>query len=186
MKLFIVMLLVLSMAGLQAQFTESHGMIKGGAGYTHDFPGLNGYTLAAEYSFPVIGHLLGGIGLKHADMQGYPRSSQAFEFTRATTLDFNLYYAPLRTETQLLRIGLGYSFSSYNIQRAYPIIVDHSNGKSITWPTQQSKGVATGINLIAEYEIKIPNTNFSLGARGAMYKAYNMTYFFGTMLGHVF
>lgn len=180
------MLFVLRIGGLQAQFTESRGMIKAGAGYTHDFPGLNGYTLAAEYSFPVIEHFLGGIGLKHADMQGYPRSNQAFEFTRATTFDFNLYYVPLRTEIQLFRIGLGYSFSSYNIQRAYPLIVDYANGKSTTWPTQQSKGVTTGINVIAEYEIKIPNTNFSLGARGAIYKAYNITYFLGPMLGYVF
>jgi len=184
MKPFIVMLLVLSMGKLNAQFAGSRGMIKAGAGYTHDFPGLNGYTLAGEYSFPLMEHLLGSIGMKHANMQGYPRSNQAFEFTRATTLDFNLYYAPLRTETQLFRIGLGYSFSFYNIQRAYPIIVDYSNGKSTTWPTQQSQGRTTGINLIAEYELKIPNSNFSFGVRGALYKAYQRTYFIGPMIGY--
>lgn len=178
------MLLILCAGKLQAQFSESSGTIKAGAGYTHDFPGLNGYTFAAEYSFTLIEHLQGSIGVKRANMQGYPRSNQAFEFTRATTLDFNFYYAPLRTQTQLLRIGLGYSFSLYNIQRAYPLIVDYNDGKSTTWPTQQAKGRTTGINLIAEYEFKIPNSNFSIGVRGAIYKAYDRTYFIGPMIGY--
>ena len=184
MKPFIVILLVLSLGKLQAQFTESRGMIKAGAGYTHDFPGLYGYTFALEYSFPLVEHLLGGIGVKRADMEGCPRTNQAFEYTKATTLDFNLYWAPLRTETQLFRIGLGYSFSFYNIQRSYPLVVDYANGKTTTWPTQQAKGRTTGINLIAEYEFKIPNTNFSVGVRGAVYKAYDRTYFIGPMIGY--
>jgi len=178
------MLLLLSAIKLQAQFSESSGAIKAGAGYTHDFPGMNGYTVVAEYSFPLIAHLQGGIGIKHANMQGYPRSNQAFEYTRATTLDFNFYYAPLLTETQLFRIGLGYSFSLYNIQRSYPLVVDYANGKTTTWPIQQTKGRTSGISVIAEYEVRIPNTNISVGIRGALYKAYDGTYFIGPMIGY--
>jgi hypothetical protein len=186
MKRFIVMLLIFGTVKSQAQFSGSSGALKAGAGYTQDFPGLNGYTMAGEYSFPLIEHLQGSIGMKHANMQGYPRTNQAFEYTRATTLDFNFYYAPLLTEKQLFRIGLGYSFSFYSIQRSYPLTVDYSTGKSTTWPIQQAKGRTTGINLIAEYEIKIPNTNFSAGIRGALYKAYDGTYFIGPMIGYQF
>ena len=185
MKKFIVMLIVLSTCKLQAQFAGSPGAIKASAGYTHDFPGMNGYTIGAEYSFPLIEHLQGGIGIKHANMQGYPRTNQAFEYTRATTLDFNFYYAPLLTETQLFRIGIGYSFSVYQIQRSYPLVVDYSDSKSsTTWPTQKTTGTRPGVNLMAEYEFKIPNTNFSVGIRGALYRAYDGTYYIGPVVNY--
>ena len=69
------MLLLLGMGiAVHAQFSGSSGMIKTSAGYAHDFPGLNGYTFGAEYGFPLTPFLQGGIGMKHANMQGYPRS----------------------------------------------------------------------------------------------------------------
>ncbi|MBS1666640.1 MAG: hypothetical protein JST58_04615 [Bacteroidetes bacterium] len=184
MKPFIVILFMLTMCHANAQFSGSSGMIKATAGYTHDFPGLNGYTVGAEYSFPLTEILQGSMGLKHADMQGFPRSSQAFEFTKATTLDFNMYWAPLRTENQLFRVGLGYSFSFYNIQRAYPLVVDYATGKSTTWPTYLEKGRANGINVVAEYEYKLPSSHFSVGVRGALYKAYTETKFIGAVVGY--
>ncbi len=183
MKRFIVLLLAICVGRLQAQFTENNGIIKAGLGYTHDFPGLNGYTAAFEYAFPLIQNFEGAIGGKHADIAGYPRTTQVQEYTKANTIDFNIYWLPYQTEATLFRIGLGYSFSFYNIKRAYPLIVDKDGSKTTTWPSQQSTGRTRGVNLIAEYEFKIPNTAISVGLRGALYKAYTRTYFLGPMLG---
>jgi len=183
MKRFLVVLLIFSIGKLQAQFSENSSMLKAGVGYTHDFPGMNGYTAAAEYIFPLIENFQGAIGAKRANIAGYPRTNEVQEFTKATTLDFNFYWLPFHTETELFRIGLGYSFSFYNVKRAYPLIVDDGGSKSTTWPSSQSKGRTRGINLIAEYEYKIPGSIISIGARGALYKAYTRTYFIGPMLG---
>ena len=180
------MLLLLGMGiAVHAQFSGSSGMIKTSAGYAHDFPGLNGYTFGAEYGFPLTPFLQGGIGMKHANMQGYPRSSESFEYTRANSLDFNIYWAPLCTEEKLFRVGLGYSFSLFNIQRAYPLVVDFTNNKSAySWHTQQSKGAVSGINLLVEYQQKIPNTRYSVGMSAALYKAYSETKYVGLVLGY--
>jgi hypothetical protein len=171
------------MGKLQAQFSENSATFKAGVGYTHDFPGLNGYTAAVEYISPTVSSLQGAIGVKRADITGFPRTNSVQEYTKATTLDLNLYWVPLQSETELFRVGLGYSFSFYNINRAYPIVVNESSGKSITFSSQKAVGKTRGINLIAEYEYKIPSTIISVGLRGAMYKAYTQTYFFGPMLG---
>jgi hypothetical protein len=183
MKRFIVLLLVLSMGKLQAQSSENSATFKVGVGYTHDFPGLNGYTAVAEYISPAVSSLQGAIGVKRADITGFPRTNSVQEYTRATTLDLNLYWVPLQSETELFRIGLGYSFSFYNINRAYPLVVNENGAKAITFSSQQTVGKTRGINLIAEYEYKIPTTIISVGLRGALYKAYTRTYFFGPMLG---
>ncbi len=184
MKRIIVLLFLFAMGKLQAQFIETPGTLKVGTGYTHDFPGLNGYTLATEYIFKLASQIQGGIGAKHADISGYPRTSQVHEYTKTNTLDFNLYWVPLQSESQLLRIGLGYSFSFYDIKRAYPVITGTGDTKATTWPSQVTKGWTTGINLIAEYEYKIGNSPFSVGLRGALYKAYTRTYFIGPMIGY--
>ena len=184
MKKIIVAILLCYSASLQAQFTEPSGTIKAGLGYTHDFPGVNGYTFAADYNFKLIPHLEGGIGVKHADMRGYPRTNLVQEYTKANTLDFNLYWAPLQSDEQVFRIGLGYSFSFYDIKRAYPIITGTGDSKATSWPSQISHGRATGINLVAEYEYIIPGSGVSIGVRGALYKAYDRTYFIGPMVGY--
>jgi|SRR5580704_15223911 hypothetical protein len=183
MKSFIALLLLFNMGSLQAQFTENGGTIKSGIGYTHDFPGMNGYTAALEYAFPLFEGFQGAFGAKRADLNGFPRTAQVQEYTKATTIDFNFYWLPYQREYSLIRIGLGYSFSFYNIKRAYPIIVDNGGSKTTTWPSDQSTGRTRGINLIAEYEYKIPNSLLSIGMRGALYKAYTRTYFLGPMLG---
>jgi hypothetical protein len=182
MKRLIFLLLIMSIGKLQAQFNESSSTLKFGSGYTHDFPGLNGYTLATEYIVPVTGPLQAGLGIKYANLNGYPRTTQVHEFTRAATLDFTLYWLPVRTDNNLLRIGLGYSFSFYDIKRSYPVSVE-GDTKAIVWNPQSSKGRTSGVNLVAEYEYQIPNSVFSIGLRGALYKAYDRTYFIGPMLG---
>jgi hypothetical protein len=184
MKCIILLLLACSIGRLQAQFSESPGILKIGTGYTHNFPGLNGYTIVAEYVFPLTQQIQGGIGAKHADMNGYPRTNSVQEYTKANSLDFNLYWVPLRSETQSFRIGLGYSFCFYNIKRAYPVISTTGDTKVTSWPSQTAKGRTTGINLIAEYAYKIPNSLLSVGLRGALYKAYDRTYFIGPVIGY--
>jgi hypothetical protein len=181
MKRFFVLLLILVAAKLQAQFSES-AIIKAGVGYTHDFPGLNGKTFVIEYAFPLVQNFQGAIGAKRVDISGYPRTTHIQEYTKATTIDFNLYWLPVQSETQLFRVGLGYSFSFYRVMRAYPLVVS-GDAKSITWAASQSKGRTHGINLIAEYEYRIPATIISIGLRGAMYKAYMQTYFIGPVMG---
>jgi hypothetical protein len=171
------------MGKLQAQFSDNSATLKMGVGYTHDFPGLNGYTAAVEYISPTVSSLQGAIGVKRVDITGFPRTNSVQEYTKATTLDLNLYWVPLRSETELFRVGLGYSFSFFNINRAYPRVMNENGAKSITFSSQQTVGKTRGINLIAEYEYKIPATIISVGVRGALYKAYTQTYFFGPMLG---
>ncbi|HLY72362.1 MAG TPA: hypothetical protein VKR53_21675 [Puia sp.] len=183
MKRFIVLLLVLSMGKLQAQFAENSATLKAGVGYTHDFPGLNGYTGLVEYISPAVSSLQGAMGIKHADITGFPRTSSVQEYTKATTLDLNLYWLPLQSENELFRVGLGYSFSFYHINRAYPLVVSDNGTKTIAFSSQQTVGKTRGINLIADYEYKIPATIISVGLRAALYKAYTRTYFFGPMLG---
>src|ERR1700748_1314227 len=182
MKRFTVLLFILAVGKLQAQFSENSATIKAGVGYTHDFPGLNGKTVVVEYAFPLVANFEGAIGAKRADITGYPRTNNIQEYTKATTLDFNMYWLPVQTETQLFRLGLGYSFSFYHIMRAYPAVVSN-DAKSITWGASSEKGRTHGINVIAEYEYKIPSSIFSIGLRGAVYKAYTQTYFIGPMLG---
>jgi len=183
MKWFIVLLLTLSIGKLSAQFSEKNTTIKAGFGYTHDFPGLNGYTVASEYIFPLIVNFQGAIGAKRAEIAGYPRTKTIQEYTRASTLDFNLYWLPFRSEKEMFRIGAGYSFSFYNIKRAYPVVVENNGSKVITFSSQQSIGRTRGINLIVEYEYAIPATIISIGLRGALYKAYTRTYFIGPLVG---
>jgi hypothetical protein len=183
MKQICVLLILFISTKLNAQFSDAPGEIKLGGGYTHDFPGLNGYTVAGEYLFWLAPQWQGGIGAKYADMQGYPRTAGVQEYTRAKSIDFNVYWVPLRDEQQLFRIGLGYSFSFFDIKRASPLYVIDGGKTTVTWPAQQETGRTTGINLIAEYAYTFPGSNVSLGIRGALYKAYTRTYFIGPMIG---
>lgn len=182
-KIILFTIPFLSLFSARAQSDGSGHAIRAALGYTHDFPGVNGYTLAGEYLFPLVGQFEGGAGAKYADMSGHPRTPTVDEFTRAATLDFNLYWVPVRTDRQSLRIGIGYSFSFYQIRRAYPVSSQSDNKTEINWPSVQDKGRATGINAIAEYEYLLPGTPWSIGLRGALYKAYQRTYFIGPVLG---
>jgi hypothetical protein len=182
-KFFSLIAVLAIFTGLQAQ-SDGSGVWKGGIGYTHNFPGMNGLTFAGEYIFPLTEQFQGGIGTKYVDLNGHPRTPSVGEFVRAATIDFNGYWIPFRSDACLFRIGLGYSFSFYNNKTAYPLIIE-SNGKSTTeWPSSQQRGTAAGFNLIADYEYKIPNSPWSIGLRGALYKAVDRTYFIGPLLGY--
>ena len=39
-------------------------------------------------------NLEGAFGIKRLNMSGYPRTTTVNEYTKATTLDFNLYFLP--------------------------------------------------------------------------------------------
>ena len=165
---------------VQAQYYPEHTVaIKAGAGYAHDFPGLNGYSVFVEGSRPLSDKLQGAIGFKLVNMSGYPRTTSVNEFTKATTIDFNIYFVPLTTEMSELRIGAGYSFSFYNIRRSFPVVNDHET----TWPVSDGKGRVSGFNLIGEYEYFLPESNFSIGCRASMFKAYDRVTFAGVFAG---
>jgi hypothetical protein len=185
MKRSFVILLVCLSGLTKAQEQSIKPQLKGGIGYAHDFPGLNGYTLVTEYLLPANSWLEAGIGAKYVNLSGYPRTPEIKEFTRATTLDFTLYLVPMQTDRHLISLGLGYSFSFYDIQRAYPI-ANAENPKQISWLPQPEKGRVSGANLVLDYEYHLLNSPVNLGFRAAMYKTYQTTYFVGPTIGYLF
>lgn len=184
-----VLLILVILLSLQAQaqysnFIETTTSIKIGGGYTHDFPGMNGYTITGEVTFPFASHFEGGIGLKKIDLSGTPRTAQVQEYTKANTLDFNLYYVPIHTEIHTVRLGLGYAFSSYKIRRSYPVFGTTTSEKPTSWPVQDSKSRTSGVNVLAEYEYELPSSPLSLGLRAALYKAYDRVSFVGAYVAY--
>jgi len=162
--------------------TENIGTFKIGAGNTHDFPGLNGYTIAGEFSKNIADRFQAGFGLKLINLNGYPRTQQVKEYTKAKTIDFNLFYIPFQTETQQFKIGLGYSFSMYNARRSYPI--SHTPDiPTIDWPVQDLKGRTSGASVLAEYEYTPFESMFTYGIRAAIYKAYDRVFYVGPFVG---
>ena len=168
---------------LHAQFNESSSSLVAGLGYTHEFPGLNGYTLALEYQVPLSAQFRAGIGGRYVNLDGYPRTNTVNEYTKAETIDVSFYWIPLQTENQSCSIGLGYSYSFYRIQRAYPVLLN-GNPKTLDWYAQTAGGKTTGINFICEYEYHPDNSRLTFGLRGGLYKAYARTYFIGPVLAY--
>ena len=151
------------------------GSIKAGAGYVHDFPGVNGVAYFGEYSFPLNEWLQGGMGVKHLQTSGFPRSASVKEYTKATTLDFSLLFAVYHDETSAVRIGGVYSFSFYNVRRSFPVYDTHTTAETTAEPAWQAKDInsrISGFGLVGEYEYYFPN-NVSVGARVSFCKAYN-------------
>ena len=181
MKKSLVILLVVVCCIAQAQ-ELSRNVLKIGGGYSKDFPGLSGYGLAGEYAYSLSNRLEGSFGVKRLHMSGYPRTASVNEFTKATTLDFNLYFLPLGNESNLLKIGLGYSFSFYKTRRSYPVIETHGAEKETSWPVQDAKGRTSGILITGEYEYLFPS-NFSVGLKASLCKAYDQVFFIGPFLG---
>jgi hypothetical protein len=176
MRQILFLLLMAAACKANAQYSSienTGGSIRTGVAYVHDFPGLHGAAAYAEYSFPLNDWLQGGVGVKHLQTSGYPRTNTVREYTKATTLDFELLFVPVHTENAALRVGLGYTFSFYKIRRSYPVYTAHDGGAAdITWPVADSKGNVHGTSLIGEYEYYFGNT-FSAGARIELAKAYN-------------
>jgi hypothetical protein len=180
MKNLCLVFCLLATAVAQAQdYSEYNNSIKLGGGYTHDFPGLNGYTVFAEASRYMSDKLKGAVGLRSSNLQGYPRTQQVQEYTKSTGIDFTLYFVPVTNDVHELRIGAGYSFSFYKIRRSYPVIADHGGSAITNWPVQDSKGRSSGLNVVGEYEYFIPGTNFSAGLRASVFKAYDKVGFVG-------
>ena len=167
----------------QAQYSEHSISLKLGAGYVQDFPGLGGYGIIGELSVPMNDRLEAAIGAKRMSMQGYPRSKQVQEYTRATTIDFNIFFLPLNTGSHIIRLGGGYAFSFYNTRRTYPVINTSGPEKQTSWPVQDNKSRTSGLSVIGEYEYLLENSNISLGARVAWYKAYDRVSYIGPFVG---
>lgn len=182
MKKSLVILLFVMCNQLHAQNDVSYNILKVGGGYTRDFPGLSGYALTAEYAHSLSENLEGGFGIKRLDMSGYPRTSKVNEYTKATTLDFNIYFLPIANETNLLKIGVGYSFSFFKTRRSYPVIETHGTEKTTSWPIQDAKGRASGITVSGEYEYII-SSNVSLGIKASLCKAYDRVFYIGPFMG---
>lgn len=160
-----------------AQFGDdgnNHGAsVRAGMGYVYDFPGMTGTAFQAGYSFPLNEWLQGGVGLKHIHEGGYPRTNAVREYTNANSLDFELLFVPVHTETSALRIGLSYTFSIYSIRRSYAVYTTHEGqSPDISYPVSDSKGNTRGTGLVAEYEYYFSNT-LSAGAKLQVTKAYD-------------
>lgn len=160
----------------------SRNSFKVGAGYAKDFPGLGGYALTAEYAHRMSGRLEAGLGLKHMNMAGTPRTSSVSEYTRATTLDFNLYYFAIVSESNILKFGLGYSFTFYKTRRSFPVVETDDGNKLTTWPVTYAKGRLSGMIVNAEYEYILPS-NISVGLKASLCKAYDQVFFIGPFVG---
>lgn len=156
--------------------------LKIGGGYSKDFPGLSGYGLIGEYACLLSDKLEGGFGIKRLNMNGYPRTTAVNEYTKATTLDFNIFFLPFASETSLLKIGVGYSFSFFTTRRSYPVFDTQGSEKTVSWPIQDAKGRSSGMVFTAEYEYLFAS-NISLGVKASLCKAYDRVFYIGPYLG---
>lgn len=161
----------------------SQTIIKAGAGFTHDFPGLNGYTFSGEIAQPFGSYFEAGLGIKRVNLNGYPRSKTVNEYTRSSTIDFNAYFLPVQSESHILRIGIGYSFSFYKIRRSYPLIENDGAEKTTVWAVQDKKGRTSGAGISGEYEYIFPESSFSIGIRASIFKAYDRVSYIGPFVG---
>jgi hypothetical protein len=181
MKRIILALAILLPTVLMGQ--EERPVIRAGGGYVRDFPGLDGLGCFAEYSHPMNENLQAAFGFKWNNLQGFPRTNEVKEFTKGITIDFDVYFLPFVHPNHQVRVGAGYSFSFYDIRRSYPVIVNDGGTLETHWPIQDSKGSASGFNLMADYEYRLPNSNVSFGPRISLYKSFDYVFFAGGMIG---
>lgn len=184
-KVFLFCVLAISLSS-QAQYDGgffAENKIRLGAGYTHDFPGLNGYTVSGEFSRKMNDFLEAAVGLQLVNLNGTPRSAQVKEFTKATTLDFKIYFVPLQNESHNVRIGAGYNFSFYKIRRGYAVSQQHGDAvPTIGFYAQEAKGRTGGINLTGEYEYALTG-QISVGLRASYFKAFDGVTYIGPFVG---
>ncbi|MBC7848077.1 MAG: hypothetical protein H7Y31_00005 [Chitinophagaceae bacterium] len=177
-RVFIFLLCTISISA-NAQFSTNSSSINLAAGWVQDFPGLSGIGLTGEYRMSIADGWEGGVGAKRLIMKGFPRTASAEEYTKSTTIDFNLYYLPLNTESNIVRVGAGYAFSFYQIRRSFPVTATIAGEKQTSWPVQDNKGRTSGMSVMGEYEHLFYNSNLSLGVRAAWYKAYDRVIYVG-------
>lgn len=176
MRTFFLLLAIAASTFAHAQetpLTTMSGALRLGAGYVHDFPGLNGLGVYTEYTLPMSNWLQGGIGVKRIMASGYPRTNTIKEHTTATTLDFNLLLVPYSNAVHSIKIGGGYTFAFYNTRHSYPVYNTNANlpqSKEPTWVMEDAKGRVSGFSFLAEYEYYLEN-NLSFGARFTVAKA---------------
>jgi hypothetical protein len=182
MKKSLVIFLSMACSIIQAQDNLSRNILKFGGGYSRDFPGLSGYALTGEYAYSLSDNLEGGFAIKRLNMSGYPRTQTVNEFTKATTLDFNIYFLPLANEFNIFKIGVGYSFSFYKTRRSYPLVKMEGPEKEVTWPIQDANGRTSGLMLTGEYEYLF-SSKASLGIKASLCKAYDRVFYVGPFLG---
>jgi len=178
-----IILILLICFSVVSPAQDDRPAIRIGAGYVRDFPGLDGLGMFAEYAHPMNDKLQAAFGLKWNNLQGYPRTKDVKEYTKAIAMDFNIYSIPFVDPEHQVRLGFGYSFSFYNIRRTYPDIVNEGGTVETRWPIQDSKGRVSGFNLIGEYEYRFPNSNFSIGARASLYKSFDYVFLAGGVIG---
>jgi hypothetical protein len=175
MKTILFLLGIAVSLGASAQVSDNPATaasVKLGLSYVHDFPGLNGFGAHGEYGFPLANWLQGEVGLKRIQASGYPRTATVNEYTRSTTLDFNLLFVPYSNASGALKIGGGYSFVFYNLRRSNPVFETTGTDKEPSWQVQDSRGETNGCSLVGEYEYYF-SENVSAGARVSLAKAYS-------------
>lgn len=184
--IFLPFLLAISLCS-RAQYSDSYqdntGNLKIGAGFTHDFPGLNGYTVRGEFSKAFNQYLEGAFALQRVSLNGHPRTTSVKEYTKATTLEMAVNLLPVNTAEHVIRVGVGYSFSFYNIRRSYPVIHGEGEDKNTVWPVQDKKGRISGMTFSGEYEYFLPESNISLGVRASLFKGYDQVTYIGPFIG---
>jgi len=176
MKTLLLLLGIAMSVSLSAQVSDNPATaasVKLGLSYVHDFPGVNGMGMQGDYDFPLANRLQGEVGLKHIQAGGYPRTATVNEYTKSTTVDFNLLFVPYSDANNVFRIGGGYSFVFYNLRRSYPVYTTEAGTtKEPVWQLQDSRGMTHGCSFIGEYEY-VFSERVSAGARVSLAKAYS-------------
>ena len=182
-RVFLVLLLAVSAICSKAQysdFTEERiGTLKLSTGYTVEFPGMGGYSVIGEYSHSLGNSFEIAVGAKRMLLSGYPRTASVKEFTKVTTMDAGVNFLPLQSGPHVLRAGISFSVTYYQVRRSYPVIVNHGAEQETTWPSIDEKGQSKGFNIMGEYEYRIPESAISLGLRAGLYKAYERVKYIG-------
>ena len=183
MRKFLFGIFFLLCYSVEAQFynagNEYSGTIRAAAAYTHDFPGLNGGSYSLEYIRAFNNYLEGGVAAEMVRLNGVPRTASVEEYTRSSSVGFQLYYLPIKTQNHIFRLGLGYGFSFYQIRRSYP----KYNGEEKNWVVADNKGRSTGIRFSGEYEYQVPGSRLSIGLRASAGKAYDGITSIGPFIG---
>jgi hypothetical protein len=171
--LFSLLLLVCLAATAQMQDLPPQS-VKVSVDFAHDYTGMNGIAASAEYNFPFNEWLQGGVGLKQIQIAGHPNTALVEEYTRSTTLDFNMLVTALQQGPHSLRLGAGYSFVFYNLRRAYaqyPPFTGTVVVKDPNWNVVDEDSRTGGVSLIGEYELQFLPA-LSGGVRASLSKAY--------------
>jgi len=145
--------------------------VKAGVSYVHDLPGLNGFGAYAGYGFPITRWAQLETGIKRIQAAGYPRTATVKEYTKSTTVDFNVLFVPLSSDRHVFKIGGGYSFVFYNLRRSYPVYAAGAK-EATAWQVQDSRSMTNGCSLIGEYGYFVSDA-VSAGARVSLAKAYS-------------